>query len=47
VTAPKPVDILLKKQPPAVTASFFERMKFLIEEGSTQYYAHQEAFSER
>lgn len=47
VAAPKPIDILLRKQPPAVTASFFERMKFLIEEGSLQSYAKQDAFNER
>lgn len=28
------MDILLRKQPPAITASFFERMQFLIEEES-------------
>ena len=47
VTTPKPIDILLRKQPPAVTASFYERMKFLIEEGSLQSYAKQDAFNER
>ncbi|XP_033609261.1 uncharacterized protein LOC111869196 isoform X2 [Cryptotermes secundus] len=47
VSAPKPIDILLRKQPPAITASFFERMNFLIEEESLQYYAHQEAFNKR
>ncbi|XP_072158624.1 teneurin-m isoform X3 [Bemisia tabaci] len=46
VLAPKPIDILLRKQPPAITASFFERMKFLIEEGSLQNYAKQENFNE-
>ncbi|KAK6625770.1 hypothetical protein RUM43_006069 [Polyplax serrata] len=46
VTAPKPIDILLRKQPPAVTASFFERIKFLIEEGSLQNYAKHENFNE-
>nr|CAD7592846.1 unnamed protein product [Timema genevievae] len=46
VAAPKPIDILLRKQPPAITASFFERMKFLIEEGSLQNYAKQETFNE-
>ncbi|XP_069696130.1 teneurin-m isoform X2 [Periplaneta americana] len=46
VSAPKPIDILLRKQPPAITASFFERMKFLIEEGSLQNYARQETFNE-
>ncbi|XP_065347701.1 teneurin-m isoform X5 [Cloeon dipterum] len=45
-SAPKPIDILLRKQPPAITASFFERMKFLIEEGSLQNYAKQESFNE-
>ncbi|XP_024943143.1 teneurin-m isoform X4 [Cephus cinctus] len=46
VSAPKPIDILLRKQPPAITASFFERMKFLIDEGSLQNYARQEIFNE-
>ncbi|XP_054706826.1 teneurin-m-like [Uloborus diversus] len=32
--AADPLDILLRKQPPAITASFFERMQFLIEEES-------------
>lgn len=47
VSSPKPIDILLRKQPPAITASFFERMKFLIDEGSLQNYARQETFNER
>ncbi|XP_052130021.1 teneurin-m isoform X7 [Frankliniella occidentalis] len=46
ITSPKPIDILLRKQPPAITASFFERMKFLIEEGSLQRYAKQDALNE-
>ncbi|KAG5882426.1 hypothetical protein JTB14_007052 [Gonioctena quinquepunctata] len=46
VSAPKPIDILLRKQPPSITASFFERMKFLIDEGSLQNYARQETFNE-
>ncbi|XP_065159892.1 teneurin-m isoform X3 [Atheta coriaria] len=46
VAAPKPIDILLRKQPPAITASFFERMKFLIDEGSLQNYARQESLNE-
>lgn len=37
----------MRKQSPAITASFFERMKFLIEEGSSQNYARQESFNER
>lgn len=47
VSAPKPIDILLRKQPPAITASFFERMKFIIDEGSLQNYARLETFNER
>lgn len=47
VSAKKPTDILLRKQPPAITASFFEKMKFLIEEGSLQSYARQDAFNGR
>lgn len=47
VSAPKPIDVLLRKQPPAITASFFERMKFLIDDGSLQNYAKLETFNER
>lgn len=47
VSAPKPIDVLLRKQPPAITASFFERMKFLIDESSLQNYAKLETFNER
>ncbi|XP_050443334.1 teneurin-m isoform X2 [Adelges cooleyi] len=46
VSSPKPIDILLRKQPPAITASFFERTKFLIEEGSLQNYARSDNFNE-
>lgn len=35
-----PVEVLLRKQPPSVTASFYQRVKFLIEENSVQSYAH-------
>jgi teneurin len=41
-----PLDVLLRKQPPSVTASFFQRMKFLIEENSVQSYAHLDEYSE-
>ncbi|KAL1432858.1 hypothetical protein MTO96_013053 [Rhipicephalus appendiculatus] len=41
-----PLDILLRKQPPAVTASFFQRMQFLIEEDSVQSYAKKDAFND-
>ncbi|KAG5682597.1 hypothetical protein PVAND_011940 [Polypedilum vanderplanki] len=40
----EPVDVLLRKQPPSVTASFFQRVKFLIEENSVQSYAHKDAY---
>ncbi|KAL5290836.1 TENM2.2 family protein [Megaselia abdita] len=46
VSAPKPIDVLLRKQPPAITSSFFERMKFLIDESSLQNYAKLETFNE-
>lgn len=42
-----PLDILLRKQPPSPTASFFQRMQFLIEEDSVQSYAHRQAFNDR
>ncbi|KAL3212092.1 hypothetical protein MRX96_008338 [Rhipicephalus microplus] len=41
-----PLDILLRKQPPAVTASFFQRMQFLIEEDSVQSYAKKDSFND-
>ncbi|RWS31258.1 teneurin-m-like protein [Leptotrombidium deliense] len=41
-----PLDILLRKQPPPATASFFQRMQFLIEENSVQSYAHKQAFND-
>ncbi|RWS12485.1 teneurin-m-like protein [Dinothrombium tinctorium] len=41
-----PLDILLRKQPPSPTASFFQRMQFLIEEDSVQSYAHKQAFND-
>lgn len=42
-----PVEVLLRKQPPSVTASFHQRVKFLIEENSVQSYAHTDEYSER
>jgi len=47
VASKKPIDILLRKQPPAITASFHEKMKFLIEEGSLQNYARPDSFNGR
>ncbi|XP_063885071.1 teneurin-m-like isoform X4 [Scylla paramamosain] len=43
--ASSPIDLLLRKQPPAATASFFEKMKFLIEDDSLQHFTHSEAFN--
>ena len=45
--SPDPVDILLRKQPPSPTASFYDRMKFLIEENSVQIGTSRNAFNER
>ncbi|XP_059078932.1 teneurin-m-like isoform X2 [Tigriopus californicus] len=45
-TVPQPIDILLRKQPPAITASFFERMKFIIEDKGLQSYVQRAGFNE-
>lgn len=47
LSSPDPLDILLRKQPPPPTASFFQRMQFLIEEDSVQSYANRPSFNER
>ncbi|XP_054267852.1 teneurin-a-like isoform X4 [Macrosteles quadrilineatus] len=41
-----PVEVLLRKQPPSVTASFYQRVKFLVEENSVQSYVHQDEYTE-
>ena len=46
-TVPRPIDILLRKQPPSLTASFFERMKFIIEDKGLQSYVQRAGFNER
>ena len=46
-TVPYPIDILLRKQPPSSTASFFERMKFIIEDKGLQSYVERAGFNER
>ncbi|ELU08904.1 hypothetical protein CAPTEDRAFT_159800 [Capitella teleta] len=38
LTSPDPMEILLRKQPPSSTASFYDRMRFLIEDDSVQSY---------
>lgn len=47
ISSNDPVDVLLRKQPPSVTASFYQRVKFLIEDNSVQSYARIEDYSER
>lgn len=45
-TSPEPKDRLLRKQPPSLSASFFEKVRFLIEDGSVQSFANGNSFSE-
>ncbi|ESP00102.1 hypothetical protein LOTGIDRAFT_91191, partial [Lottia gigantea] len=45
-TSPEPMDILLTKQSPSTTASFYEKMRFLVEENSVQTYAMKNSFNE-
>lgn len=47
LSSKNPVEVLLRKQPPLVTASFYQRVKFLIEENSVQSYAHTDSYTER
>ena len=43
-----PVDVLLRKPPPAVAAPFLKRVQFLFEgEDSVQNYAKQDTFEDR
>ncbi|XP_023930983.1 teneurin-m-like isoform X2 [Lingula anatina] len=46
VMSPDPLEILLRKQPPSSTASFFDKMRFLVEEQSVQKFAHTGSFNE-
>ncbi|XP_069941027.1 teneurin-a isoform X3 [Cherax quadricarinatus] len=41
-----PVEVLLRKQPPAVTASFYQRVKFIIEDSSVQSFAQKDEYTE-
>ncbi|KAH9517406.1 Teneurin-2 [Dermatophagoides farinae] len=45
ITSPDPLDILLRKQPPSPTSSFFQKVLFLIEDGSVQSYAQKDVYS--
>ena len=43
-----PVDVLLRKPPPSVSASFFQKVQFLIEgDKSVQSYAKREFYDEK
>lgn len=46
-SSPEPKDRLLRKQPPSLSATFFEKMKFLIEDDSVQSFAYPSTFAER
>ncbi|KAK6173150.1 hypothetical protein SNE40_016661 [Patella caerulea] len=45
-SSPEPEEILLSKQSTSTTASFFDKMRFLIEENSVQTYAMKNSFNE-
>ena len=45
--SPEPKDRLLRKQPPSISASFYEKVRFLIEDGSVQAFADSNSFSEK
>ncbi len=47
LASPDPMEILLRKQPPSTTASFYERMRFLVEDDSVQSYATLSSFNQR
>lgn len=47
ITSPDPLDILLRKQPLPPTSSFFQKVLFLIEDGSVQSYAQKDVYSPR
>jgi len=46
-TVPDPLDILLRKEPPSSTSSFYDRVKFLIDDDSVQRYASRNSFDRR
>ena len=45
-TVPDPMEILLRKQPPSNTASFYARMRFLADDDSVQSSANIDSFHE-
>jgi len=40
------MEILLRKQPPSTGASFYDRMRFLVEDDSVQSYATLSSFNQ-
>jgi len=46
-TSPEPKDRLLRKQPPSMSATFYEKMRFLIEDNSVQSFANSNSFRDR
>jgi len=46
-TVPDPLDIVLRRQPASSSSSFFDRVKFLIDDDSVQRYASRSAFDRR
>ncbi|CAG0893363.1 unnamed protein product [Cyprideis torosa] len=46
LTSPEPTDVLLRKPAPHMTATFFEKMRFIIEDQSIQSYASNKAFND-
>ncbi len=45
--SPEPKDRLLRKQPPSLSATFYEKMRFLIEDNSVQSFSNSNSFRER
>ncbi len=46
-SSPEPKDRLLRKQPPSLSATFYEKMRFLIEDNSVQSFANSNSFRDR
>ena len=46
-SVPEPMEILLRRQPASSSASFYERMRFLIDDDSVQSYATISSFNQR
>lgn len=45
-SSPNPMEILLRKQSPSSTDSFYERVKFLIEDNSVQIHSSPTSFNQ-